>query len=55
MHIHNQNKNVIHEYRKGLYDLNREGLELHLDTFFSENADIHLAFPFEDVAGPKDL
>ncbi len=55
MNIHNQNKNLIHEYRKGLYDLDANELESHLKKYFTEDASIHLAFPFEDIAGPSEL
>ena len=55
MHIHNKNKTLIHTYRQGLYDLEPTNLENHLSSYFATDADIHLAFPFEDVAGPKDL
>lgn len=55
MHIHNQNKNLIHKYREGLYNLDQAKLEQHLTSFFAADAEIHLAHPFEDVAGPKGL
>ncbi len=55
MHIHNQNKEVIHNYRKGLYDLDPKELETHLNTYFSADAEINLAHPFETLNGPKEL
>lgn len=55
MHIHNQNKNLIHSYRAGLYDLDAGGLEQHIAKFFATDAIIHMTNPFEDLTGPKEL
>ena len=55
MHIHNKNKEVIHKYRKGLYDLNVEKLESHINTYVAADAELHIAHPFEAIHGSQEL
>lgn len=53
--VHSENKALISRYSRGLYDIDPASLEGHLEHFFAPHAEIHLATPFEDVAGPKEL
>ena len=55
MSIHTENKNLINKFRAALYDLEPAHLEQQLSEVFDADADIHLAFPFEDVTGPAAL
>ena len=55
MNIHNHNKTFIQKFRSALYDCDASKLEGQLNEFFAKDAKIHLAFPFEDLDGPKAL
>ena len=55
MHIHNQNKNLIHKLRSALYDCEATRLKAQLIDLFSPEASLHLSFPFETVTGPEAL
>jgi hypothetical protein len=53
--VHDQNKALIDSLRSALYDLEPRKLEQQLKKVFAADAALHLAFPFEDVAGPSAL
>ena len=55
MNIHNKNKEAIGKFRSALYDCEVTSLRGQLEEIFSSDCDIHLAFPFEDIAGPGEL
>ena len=55
MTIHNQNKQLIQELSAALYDIDASKLKDQLLDVFSADAKIHLAHPFEDIAGPEAL
>ena len=55
MNVHDQNKNLIHTFRAALYDLEAGRLERQFAEVFAADAEIHLAFPFEDLGGPAAL
>ncbi len=55
MNIHDQNKTLIHSLRAALYDLELDRLEGQLGAVFAPDAEIQLAFPFENVPGPTAL
>jgi len=48
-------KGIIHNYRKGLYDLDSKHIKQHLKNHFAEDAVINLAHPFETLNGPSEL
>ena len=47
--IHQQNKDLIRPLRQALYDYDPENVQKTLVDLFDSEADIHLAFPFEDL------
>ena len=53
--IHNQNKTIVNQLREALYDCDVSKLQKQLNNIFATDAAIHLAFPFEDLAGPDVL
>lgn len=53
--VHHRNKQLINKFRAALYDCDADRLKDQLHRIFTPDCDIHLAFPFEDVAGPDDL
>lgn len=55
MSVHEENKRLINELRAALYDLKAHELEQTLRDVFTPDADIHLAFPLEDLSGPEAL
>ena len=55
MSIHNQNKNLILKLSQALYDLNQSQLKAQLNSLFSSDAKIQLAYPLKDIAGPESL
>jgi len=55
MDIHRHNKQLINEFRSALYDIDAPVLKDQLHQVFAPDCDIHLAFPFEDLDGPKGL
>jgi predicted ester cyclase len=55
MSIHNQNKKIISELNSALYDCQPSKLLSQLESVFTADCKIQLAFPFEDLNGPKEL
>jgi predicted ester cyclase len=55
MDIHNKNKQTIGKLRSALYDCDVTRLKSQLHEVFAAECDIHLTFPFEDIAGPDEL
>ena len=55
MNIHRQNKQLIQPLREALYNVEPRNLKLVLGEVFAPDAEIHLAFPFEDIDGPGAL
>ncbi len=55
MNIHQQNKALVAKLRAALYDLEIDALEAQLGEVFAADAEIQLAFPFEDVGGTEAL
>ncbi|WP_420641521.1 ester cyclase [Candidatus Leptofilum sp.] len=53
--IHQQNKQLIGQLRAALYDIDKGQLKKQLNAVFAPDCEIHLAFPFEDLAGPDGL
>jgi len=53
--IHQHNKQLIGKFRAALYDCDPAALQSQLDELFAPDCKIHLAFPFEDLAGPHGL
>lgn len=53
--IHQQNKAHITKFRDALYDCDPATLQDQLGAIFAPNCPIHLAYPFEDLAGPNGL
>lgn len=53
--IHQQNKELINKFRAALYDVDSAKLKTQLNDIFAPDAEIHLAFPFEDLDGPDAL
>ncbi|MEM6282916.1 MAG: polyketide cyclase [Chloroflexota bacterium] len=53
--IHERNKQLIQPLRDALYNIDPERLQSQLRKVFSPEAEIHLAFPFEDLDGPDGL
>jgi predicted ester cyclase len=53
--IHQQNKKSIARLRQALYDIDPTALPGQLTEVFSPDCPIHLAQPFEDIDGPKEL
>jgi predicted ester cyclase len=53
--IHQRNKNLVGRLRAALYDCDQEALRGQLRKVFAFDAEIHLAFPFEDLEGPDGL
>lgn len=53
--IHQQNKALINRLRAALYDIDSTKLKEQLNDIFAPDAEIHLAFPFEDLDGPDAL
>lgn len=53
--IHNQNKQHIEQFRVALYDCDVTQLKDQLREIFADNAEIHLAYPFEDLGGANGL
>ena len=47
--IHQQNKDLIRPLRQALYDYDPDNVRKTLADLFDPEADIHLAFPFEDL------
>lgn len=55
MSMHQQAKELINRYRAALYDCDVTRLNGQLREVFAADAVIHLATPFEDLAGPDAL
>ena len=55
MTVHAENKRLVNKLRATLYDLEVTKLERTLKDVFAADAEIHLAFPFEDLGGPAAL
>jgi len=53
--VHSRNKQIVGKFRVALYDCDEATLRDQLQEVFAPNCDIHLAFPFEDLDGPKAL
>ena len=53
--IHRHNKQLIGKFRAALYDCEAALLKNRLHELFVPDCEIHLAFPFEDLAGPDGL
>ena len=53
--IHQQNKQLIGQLRAALYDIDKGQLKKQLNEVFAPDCEIHLAFPFEDLAGADGL
>ncbi len=53
--IHQQNKQVVGKLRAALYDLDAGALPGQIENVFAPDAPVFLAWPFEDVGGPKEL
>jgi predicted ester cyclase len=53
--IHQHNRQLIGQFRTALYDCDAAALKNQLREIFTPDCDIHLAFPFEDLAGPDVL
>ena len=53
--VHNQNKERINVLREALYDLEPARLLERLNAVFAPDCEIHLAHPFEDLAGLAEL
>jgi predicted ester cyclase len=55
INIHNHNKKFVGKLRAALYDCDEAALRGQLHEVFAPDAEIHLAFPFEDLDGPDGL
>jgi len=53
--VHSQNKALVATLRKALYDFDEGSARQALESVFSPDAQVRLAFPFEDLAGPQGL
>jgi hypothetical protein len=53
--IHQHNKRLIGKFRAALYDCDEVVLKEQLHEVFAPDCEVHLAFPFEDLAGPDAL
>jgi predicted ester cyclase len=53
--IHRRNKQHIGIFRAALYDCDASVLKDQLHDIFTQDCEIHLAFPFEDLDGPNGL
>lgn len=53
--IHTHNKQFISNFRTALYDCDPSVLKSQLRDVFAPDCEIHLACPFEDLAGPDAL
>jgi predicted ester cyclase len=53
--IHTQNKQLIGRLRAALYDCDAAALKRQLREVLAADCEIHLASPFEDLAGPDAL
>jgi len=53
--IHQHNKLLVGNLRAALYDCEATALRGQLGEVFAPDAEIHLAFPFEDLEGPGGL
>ena len=53
--IHQHNKQLVGKLRSALYDIDEAALQDELRGVFAPDAEIHLAFPFEDLDGPDGL
>jgi len=53
--VHSRNKQIVGKFRVALYDCDETTLRDQLQEVFAPNCGIHLAFPFEDLDGPKAL
>ena len=53
--IHQHHKQLISKFRATLYDCDTVALRNCLHELFAPNCEVHLAFPFEDLAGPAGL
>ena len=55
MDIHQKNKQLIEKFRAAMYDVDESMLPSQLREVFAPDCVVHLAFPFEDLAGPDGL
>jgi predicted ester cyclase len=55
MSIHDQNKTVVKTFKTALYDCQPSKLLSQLESVFTPDCPIHLAYPFDDLAGPGEL
>jgi len=53
--IHNQNKALLAPVRAAMYDWTHDGVQAALHAAFAPEAEVHLAFPFEDLDGATGL
>jgi len=53
--IHQRNKQLVGRLCAALYDCDEAALRSQLREVFAPDAEIHLAFPFEDLDGPDSL
>jgi predicted ester cyclase len=53
--IHQHNKQRIEKFRNALYNCDASVLKNQINELFAPDCAIHLAFPFEDLAGPNAL
>lgn len=53
--LHQRHKEIVGQFRAGLYDCQEDNLLMVMQELFSPKSQIHLAFPFEDLAGPQEL
>lgn len=52
---HESNKAVVRRMGAAMYDWTSDGVQRALAESFAYDAAVHLAFPFEDLDGPKEL
>jgi predicted ester cyclase len=53
--IHSHHKRLLQPLREALYNFTPETVQQQLTEIFSENAVVHLCYPFEDLTGATDL
>ncbi len=53
--VHAQNKALLAPLRRAQYDYDNDGVRKALTAAFAPDANVRLAFPFEDLDGPLDL
>lgn len=53
--VHEPNKMLVRRLGAAMYDWTADGVQAALGETFALNAEVHLAFPFEDLDGPEGL